>query len=997
MAQDERFAALECSYFCDGAWVPFTPNSATPFPLKSPWFDGKALLLIATPEAPSGDRYQKTMFPTPTRRLTELQIQGKFKMRPQGALFVGGELSSDRMQVSALTRLVARGAFAFLRSSGGDGLHYSFGDDRQPPHISTPLWSSMPWVRVGGEPFELGSSSVGLEGMEDKAIRRSSPDEADAMLANRSASGDTTTWILEAGSLVATREWEVRLPGLPSLDLHRLWRDSALIVAIYFIEGLTQCSASSDAHDADRKRYLARIRIRHVGAANKKMIRSAKPCTPTNAGRDDALFEQSNVEDDDDEDSDESAAAQARTEADSPHQPRPVRKMVAQLVDRVVTTSPSRRRLVEACASSVIQHKQIEHHGNASALIMESSSARCLARLLTASSGSTSSGRLIEYYVVSMRRRGDVWLVKRRGAALVSLQTAARLTGDRGGQSRVSAAERRRRRFDATVAALSHNTSEDTFLSAWLPKSASEFLAVVLQAGDDKWQKCEAMVGVIMAGPALRASSTRSWREEWCALSPTGLTFYSVAKVASFHIDLADVVAVEAIREVSPTTRAPRRPSPFSASHSFQLSCVEVVLRIVVRDSSTRDAWVEAINKQRRNRPLLDSSADDYDDGILCKPTAALVRAGLAAPGDDWLPRGRFVLNARRQFDDDRDGGVVLSAAEAAQLAETMVRLVDELVEADFDDDDRLGRWTRFVELAGRLRDIDVPPASPAFWANVYHAMLAHAAQLLGSPTKASQWARYFGTLSYECAGDVFSIAELEHCVIRAAMPRPRLLLGDVANFGASIDLLRVAFATSAALSSPYSFALNVKDIRLVLGLNPGSVSDSPSIIPIYDAFDDVRFELQLDAASRRSLANVTFDPHTMTVRLPRICAWHSLSLTELQPYLPEEARRVPLHARIVYLPFDFACRIPSVLLDDERTPVQEGQEERNCQASPLAFQRAVLDAIKLTPFTISRAFRSTDSPTPPLDNPAHSMPWSFFQVVEDYLFPPAQHSSVPS
>jgi hypothetical protein len=77
---------------------------------------------------------------------------------------------------------------------------------------------------------------------------------------------------------------------------------------------------------------------------------------------------------------------------------------------------------------------------------------------------------------------------------------------------------------------------------------------------------------------------------------------------------------------------------------------------------------------------------------------------------------------------------------------------------------------------------------------------------------------------SYECAGDVFSIAELEHNILRARMPRPR---------GA---LLRFVLPTSR-----YGVTLEEADYRLTFALNCGSVSLPPSA-PVFFRVSRLRY-----------------------------------------------------------------------------------------------------------------------------------------------------------
>ncbi|KAG5177879.1 hypothetical protein JKP88DRAFT_129807, partial [Tribonema minus] len=83
-----------------------------------------------------------------------------------------------------------------------------------------------------------------------------------------------------------------------------------------------------------------------------------------------------------------------------------------------------------------------------------------------------------------------------------------------------------------------------------------------------------------------------------------------------------------------------------------------------------------------------------------------------------------------------------------------------------------------FLDAAAALRWLELPRAQPggadeserlALFLNLYHLMVLHAYLLVGPPGGAIKWSSYLSGLSYEIGGDVLSLAELEHCVIRAA------------------------------------------------------------------------------------------------------------------------------------------------------------------------------------------------------------------------------------
>jgi len=89
----------------------------------------------------------------------------------------------------------------------------------------------------------------------------------------------------------------------------------------------------------------------------------------------------------------------------------------------------------------------------------------------------------------------------------------------------------------------------------------------------------------------------------------------------------------------------------------------------------------------------------------------------------------------------------------------------------------------------------------------------------------------FFNSVSYVCGNDIFSLSELEYCIIKS-------------GFCESINPSR--YANVKVPSSVYTFAIKRIDHRLLFALNCGSLSLSPSI-PI---FEEDSIENQLESAS---------------------------------------------------------------------------------------------------------------------------------------------------
>jgi len=160
---------------------------------------------------------------------------------------------------------------------------------------------------------------------------------------------------------------------------------------------------------------------------------------------------------------------------------------------------------------------------------------------------------------------------------------------------------------------------------------------------------------------------------------------------------------------------------------------------------------------------------------------------------------------------------------------------------------------------------------------------------------------------------DIFSIAELEHCIIRAKMTSPAQM-----------------FSRFVIPKTRYQMALKTGDFRINFALNCGSLS-SPSKVLIYRPEE---LNEQLDAATRLYLkTSVTYrrtSAGDLEIKLPKICQWFAEDfgtsrqnmLKLLVPFFDDDLRRQLENCwrgneqkfdmsccEIRYHPYSFECR----------------------------------------------------------------------------------------
>lgn len=86
--------------------------------------------------------------------------------------------------------------------------------------------------------------------------------------------------------------------------------------------------------------------------------------------------------------------------------------------------------------------------------------------------------------------------------------------------------------------------------------------------------------------------------------------------------------------------------------------------------------------------------------------------------------------------------------------------------------------WREFLDGVALLQAIDLdacnlsPSEKLAFFLNLYHCLLIHGFLVWGLPDSTYQWGHFYSSCAYEGFGDVFSLLELEHCIIRFGMSK---------------------------------------------------------------------------------------------------------------------------------------------------------------------------------------------------------------------------------
>jgi hypothetical protein len=402
------------------------------------------------------------------------------------------------------------------------------------------------------------------------------------------------------------------------------------------------------------------------------------------------------------------------------------------------------------------------------------------------------------------------------------------------------------------------------------------------------------------SGFLARALSDHHWIEEWAVVTERSISFH--------HPDRKKPNHRVGIQHISRVEKLKPNESPYFPNHSF-LS-VETLGRtsyLMFRSEDQRDDWYETLAKLTKALP---SSVDAADSSSLGNASSAALE--LQNPKYEFLHKSslwdykhRRVLNCRR---------FSFRSRERTFQQNPLVLVEDALRKAldprnDSDDDILIS----FLDSAAKLKDANVYELSQnerlVFFLNIYHCMVMHAYLVLGPPESSFQWISYFNSIAYQCSDDIFSLAELEHCIIRSNMSSPRQFLSRF-----------------VIPNSKYDLSLSANDCRLNFALNCGSMSN-PACVPVFKV---TKLDRQLDDVSRLYLSAAVKvkkrSSREVEVFLPRVCLWYSDdfgssnedALNRVMPWLNGDVQDFISSfmksdnkgkCSVKYLAYDFDCR----------------------------------------------------------------------------------------
>lgn len=870
-------------------------NAREPVDIETDFFKGKIILLIRPPNPETDDPYWNERLWSQKKRRIVLQIQGKFKREPEGMIYAGAEVS-EQMKLGLLTRGLCKVLLGLLQSFTKD-IHYSFGEDDELPHIVAP--AHVFFDRVVVTPPDQVPPPID-EPLEESA-------EAIARRKARKVYGKwgtINTYSFSFYSMyIDLPQWQlVGLPASGDLSLKTFWGKSLLRLCMYEKIGETK------QHYRNDMRYVFLAEAKHL-SVHEMGRQKSDPCN-------ESLSE-------DDESNNIITWSEKRSSTTAPTI-KSVRRSESQVFPETSENDEDAMQFFDAEDGTENGLQHVEPIGTIEELGHETlSSAECIRTELLSEVDFLCPARVdlfsggksyTKTFAVNVESTTNFYsaqdcenLVDQSENRQVERIIKANFS------PRLSSSERLRRSIGII---LSRNSSLTGVSSTHVKsfKNLGSRLSTVFLMRPKPFLTENEIAGCRFSGFVARALSDRHWVEDFAVLDGYTISFFPPSeKKAHYRANLMNVTSVERL--------AANLCPHFFGYHVLVLNYIGRSVYLMVASTSEADEWIKVIDTARAPIPdesdSVSATADCVGTVIVNAPEFRGLTDEFLHKSSMWQCKNRRILNcARFVFRNDSKVLNPLTLAENA-LSKTLRSPM-----ADRAED--VAERRAFFESVAELKRADVSnldeKARLAFFLNVYHIMISHAFLVLGPPDSSLKWPSYFNCQAYQVADDIFSIAELEHCIIRSKMASPTTVLSRF-----------------VVPKTRYRMELKTSDFRINFALNCGSLS-SPSRVLI---FRSEKLDVQLDAATRLYLkTSITYrrtSAGDLEVKLPRVCQWFARDfgpsrqnmLKTIESFLDDDLRRQLENCwrpqeqeydmnclEIRYHPFSFECR-PLLTLEE--------------------------------------------------------------------------------
>jgi len=377
------------------------------------------------------------------------------------------------------------------------------------------------------------------------------------------------------------------------------------------------------------------------------------------------------------------------------------------------------------------------------------------------------------------------------------------------------------------------------------------------------------------------------WREEWCGIFENSIAFYApLTNSACLELSFADI---QSVRRLEAGMRTPLPGFPV-----LVLETAWMCHYLAFGDQEAKDSFkIQLTDALTRSKQPGEAESDlpELRQARFWQGFQNSIKVSLSSGQEKWADimsgtksKSRVVLNNRRMaFDLEAETSDPLGLVEDL-LSTALSFSLQHLTEHP-------QTLVRFLDWTSQLRNLDLDEldlsssSAFCFFVNVYHCLLQHAMLLsVNGPLHKRSFEHFMRSSCYEIGGDVFSLAELQCCIIRGNMSKP------IAP--------KPPFITPPKKSNAYRFyALRYTTPVVNFVLNNGDTK-SPRDVPVLTPETlDLVMSVQATEFLRR---NLYVDFTRRVIVLPKVCevyrndfAMGSADATPIRfclPFLDEES-----------------------------------------------------------------------------------------------------------
>ena len=836
------------------------PEKAIPF--ENALFEGKVLFMLKDDDA----LHWQHLF-SGRRRLFWIQIQGRFRIVPISTVFVGGEVQ-DRMQLGLWTRQLCRAILSLLKTLL-PGLHSSLGDatGNERPHISFPLYNSMEEfiVTPGGEtPPQLGQDGFG-ESDADRKERRKGYSKQHPYVFNTT---DTYSFQFHNYFLNFIQWSVVNLPGLSDFSLTSVWKNMPLRIVAYQVDPENE-SSNSSLHECAKNQYFFNFELSH-----RRFAPSCRKSTTKQSDKKPRRATAAHIE--------QLRIAGAATALDSitfsiPYWlhyycPLSSEARIGYVFHAVETSRETGSKILGrfTILQSVV---------TASAPVLSTMSGKIKYKMKKGRwSKIESQKRFIEKALHAAQSEGGE-------------EIKANIYGlfyPRGNNTRPSGESE-------VEYTRPQNCLHEVFFTTFGSQSPRE-----LKISTDGY---DYPTTTIYQGEVLRLCWQSHLSQEWIVVGKTSLNFFTPRSKSPIL-----VIPMKDVTEIS----SKGKDDEFWLSPFFDVPGVTFV-----QVTTCYKVFTFAVPSQEEADQILtlNPAGRERVQKLITIPFSQTLEKNQEQWTDFIEPSYKYkdfrrILNAR---------GVESARSPCQEKISSKVlqdpcRLLSQLLGRTLSVDITTTGTSTVLDILKTsslltlvsLESLCTDEHRLAFFLNLFHMIIMHARLLRILPTTKFLWSKFFNEVSYEVGPHVFSLAEIEHCVLRSQMHAPRLPYAS---------LLLPSFSTGDLRKV---YVLHSSDFRINLALNWTSKSCMDSIIVFHP--DNVNKQMN-DACRHLIHERVQVDLQKVMIALPKICDWYRKDfgknavdiVQKLLPFLREENHDVVSHymhdskmLRIKYIPFDY-------------------------------------------------------------------------------------------